>query len=95
MPAYVFFACKQYAEGEGRIGAVMCHVAETNLTLKNMNCVWAEILHEMPFFGCRQGDMEAEELKRAIRTAGYEYDLFCGNREIKRVRETVRASDNA
>lgn len=106
-----------------------CFVAETRLTLKNMNCVLAEILREMSFFGYHQEDMEAErkklleaereieagkrysaeevfeelaakyglerrepdpeaeEKERAIRAAGYEYDLFCKNREIKRVRK--------
>lgn len=104
-------------------------VAETRLTLKNMNCVLAEILHEVSFFGYHQEDMvaerkklleaereikegkcrpaeevfeelaekygldrwepdpEAEEKERAIRAAGYEYDLFCRNREITQVRE--------
>ncbi len=95
-------------------------VAETSLTLKNMNFVLAEILHEMSLFGyCqedleaerkklleaeqeieegkyysaeevsaklreefglepREPDPEAEEKERAIRAAGYEYDLFAG-----------------
>lgn len=109
-------------------------VAETRLTLKNMNCVLAEILREVSFFGYHQEDMEAErkklleaereikegkcrpaeevfeelaakyglerrepdpeaeEKERAIRVASYEYDLFCRNREIKRVREFLRAT---
>lgn len=104
-------------------------VAETRLTVKNMDCVLAEILHEVSFFGYHQEDMEAErkklleaereieegkcrpaeevfeelaakygferqdpdpeaeEKERAIRAAGYGYDLFCRNREIERVRE--------
>lgn len=116
---------------------VMGHlVAETRLTLKNMDYVLAEILHKMSFFGYRQEDMEAErkklleaereikegkcrpaeevfeelaakyglerrepdpeaeEKERAIRAAEYEYDLFCRNREIKRVREIVCVSDD-
>lgn len=43
---------------------VMGHfVAETRLTLKNMDCVLAEILNEMSLFGYRQEDMEAEQEK--------------------------------
>lgn len=110
-------------------------VAETHLTLKNMDCVLAEILHEMSLFGYRQEDMEAEreklleegreikegecrpveavfeelaakyglerrepdpeaeEKERAIQAAGYEYDLFCQDREIERVREYLYTAD--
>ncbi len=106
-------------------------VAETRLTVKNMDCVLAEILREVSFFGYHQEDMEAErkklleaereietgkhysveevfeelaakygferrepdpeaeEKERTIRAAGYEYDLFCRNREIERVRELL------
>lgn len=40
-----------------------CFVAETSLTLKNMDCVLAEILHEMSLFGYHQEDMEAERAR--------------------------------
>lgn len=110
-------------------------MAETRLTLKNINAVLAEILHEMSFFGYRQEDLEAErekllkaeqeiaegkycsaeeafarleeelgleplepdpeaeEKERAIQVAGYEYDLFCRNREIEQVKKLVCVLD--
>lgn len=42
----------------------------------------------------QEPDPEAEEKERAIQAAGYEYDLFCRNREIERMREYRYAADD-
>ena len=72
---------KKLLEAEREIKAGKCRPAE-------------EVFEELAArYGLerREPDPEAEEKEQAIRAANYEYDLFCRNREIERVREFVCA----